>query len=415
MSRILLVHNFYQQRGGEDSVFSAEADLLRSHCHEVREYDEDNRRIDRLSCITVGLGTLWSTTSYKHLRTVLEEWRPDVAHFHNTFPLISPSAYWACRHAKVPVVQTLHNYRLACPVGTFFREGQVCEDCATHSLVRSVRHACYRQSRPMTAAVAANLLLHRFLRTWTTAVDCYIGLSEFSRNKFIQLGIPANKIAIKPNFAPIDPGVRTGEGSCAVYIGRLSVEKGLATLLAAWKQIGDIPLVLLGDGPLRETLRRQISLDNLNNVQLFGLAPADTVTTFLKKARFLVLPSVCYENFPLSMVEAYAAGVPVIASRLGALNELIVDGKTGLHFTAGDADDLRHKARILWVNSEQAIEMGHAARRLYESRYTKEKNYEMLMTIYRTVQAKHGSAHQSVATGAETFLGAEYTSGTPRA
>ena len=384
---ILVVHNAYQQSGGEDVVFQNEMELLRRSGNEVRDYRDDNRRINGMNFLRLGTETIWSESSRKRLSNVLREWHPDLAHFHNTFPLISPSAYSACRDFGVPVVQTLHNYRLLCPAATLFRDGHTCEECVAQSLWMSVRYGCYRHSRPATATVAAMLAIHRRKNTWLTMVDCFIALTEFSRNKFIDAGFPEQKLAVKPNFLLPDPGERSGAGGYALFLGRLSPEKGLNTLLSAWEKLSrQHTLRILGNGPLQAELQRLVSANELSNVQMFGAMPHDEAIKVIREARVLILPSVWYECFPMTLVESFACGVPVIASRLGAMAEIVDDGRTGLHFTAGDADDLAAKVEWAWNHPEEMARMGCAARAEYEAKYTAERNYAKLLEIYAGVQ-----------------------------
>lgn len=391
---ILLVHNSYQERGGEDAVVEAERDLLLSRGRNVLTFFRHNREIQTdgfFRAARLGWQTVWARDSHRDLRELIARERPDVAHFHNTLPLISPAAYYACREAGVPVVQTLHNYRLFCPAAIFFREGHVCEECVEHSLLRSVRYGCYRDSRAATTAVASMLAFHRARRTWTEIVDCYIALTEFSRQKFMAAGLPAEKIVVKPNFVDPDPGPRSGPGEFALFVGRLSEEKGLHTLFAAWKRLQNhIPLHIVGDGPLLEELDAQKSSAGLSSIIFRGrLSRVSSIET-IQRARFLVFPSECYENFPLAIAEAFACGVPVIASRLGAMAEIVADGRTGLLFTPGDAEDLAAKVEWAWAHRPEMDAMGRAARAEYEAKYTAARNYKLLMVVYNA--ARHGSA-----------------------
>ncbi len=385
--KVLLVHNRYQQRGGEDSVMQAEKALLSAAGHEVAEYSRHNDEIVNYGLwqkATLAPRTVWAWDSYRQLKTLLQTEKPDLAHFHNTFPLISPAAYEACREAGVPVVQTLHNYRLFCPAATFFRDGQVCEECVQHSLWRGIRYGCYRNSRPATATVALMLAVHRRRRTWTRQVDCYVALTEFSRRKFIEAGLPAERIVVKPNFVHPDPRARNDRGEYALFVGRLSPEKGLRTLLHAWQRLRDrVPLRIVGDGPLRSELEAGASCRGLSNISFEGRLPRDRTLKAMKGARFLVFPSEWYECFPVTIVEAFACGVPVVASRLGAMEEIVGDGRTGLHFTPGDSDDLAAKVEWAWTHPERMEEMGREARAEYEAKYTAERNYQMLMDIYK--------------------------------
>jgi len=387
--------------------------LLRAAGHRVVECIRDNAEIARYGLWekgTLGLRTVWAWDSYRDIRALIRREKPDVAHFHNTFPLISPAAYYACRDAGVPVVQTLHNYRLLCPAATFYRDGRVCEECVEHGLWRGLMHGCYRQSRAATAVTAAMLAVHRWLGTWSKMVDCYIALTEFARAKFIEGGLPAEKIVVKPNFVYPDPMARNQSsvisGQCsasgnpespipnpqppryALFVGRLSPEKGVRTLVAAWGRLNNrVPLEIVGDGPLRPELEACASRHGLSNVLFHGQRTTDYVLAALRRSRFLVFPSECYEGMPRTILEAFACGVPVIASRLGAMQEIVADGRTGLHFTAGDADDLAAKVEWAWTHPEEMRAMGRAARAEYEAKYTAERNYQLLLTIYERVLA----------------------------
>jgi glycosyltransferase involved in cell wall biosynthesis len=387
--KILLVHNTYQQPGGEDVVFNQERQLLEGAGHQVLTYCRSNSEIAGHSLFwrpSLAVKTIWAKDTRRNFAGLLRRERPDLVHVHNTFVMVSPSIYAACHEARVPVVQTLHNYRLLCPAAIFFRHGRVCEECFEHSLWRSVVHGCYRNSRAATSAVALMLAVHRWRRTWTRGVNCFIALSEFSRGKFIEGGIPAEKIALKPNFVYADPGCRGISGQYALFIGRLSPEKRVVTLLAAWQRLrAPIPLRIIGGGPEREFLEASAKQPGLSNVCFLGQLPRDEVISALKGARFLLFTSEWYENFPVSIAEAFACGVPVICSRLGAMQEIVADGRTGLHFTPGDAQDLAAKVEWAWTHPEEMAAMGRAARAEYEAKYTAERNYEMLMEIYEKV------------------------------
>jgi glycosyltransferase involved in cell wall biosynthesis len=390
--KILLIHNKYQQPGGEDVVFEQERRLLEAAGHEVATYCRSNDEINgysRTQRLALIKNTVSSDDSRREVLEVLRREEPEVVHIHNTFMMISPSVYGACREAQVPVVQTLHNYRLLCPAANFFREGQVCEECEDHGLWRGVQHGCYRGSRIATATVALMILVNRRRHTWIDGIDRFIALSGFARNKFIAGGLPGSKIEVKPNFVAPDPGERATGGGYAAFVGRLSEEKGLDTLVAAWSRLGNrIPLVIVGDGPVGDGLKRQAQEKGISSIDFRGRVPRADAQAIVKGASFLILPSECYENFPMGMVESFACGVPVIASRLGALQELIDDDRTGLHFAPGSPEDLADKVEWGWSHGERLREMGKEARREFENRYTAEKNYAMLMDIYKTTMAQ---------------------------
>ncbi len=386
---ILFVHNHYQQSGGEDAGVSQERDLLAARGHSIVEY---TRHSDEIvlnglgSRIRLGATALWSKRTYLELRSLLAKERPDVAHIHNTVPFISPSAYYACAEARIPVVQTLHNYRLLCPAGNLLRQGHVCEECMEHTLLRSVWHRCYKDSVSASSTIALMIASQRALGTWKNKVDCYIARTEFARTKFIEGGLPAEKIVVKPCFVHPDPGLRTGSGETALFVGRLSPEKGLRTLISAWEYLGGrLPLRIAGDGPLRAELEAEIERRRVVGVQMLGrLCGPDTLAE-MKRARFVVFPSEWYEGLPLTIAEAFACGVPVIASRIGSMIELVEDGRTGLHFTPGDARDLAAKVEWAWAHPGATEEMGLNARAEYEAKYTAEQNYAMMTKINQRV------------------------------
>ena len=384
---ILFVHNYYQRPGGEDAGVRQERDLLAAAGHRIVEYSRCSGEIALngiSSRIKLGAGALWSSRTHSELRSLIAKERPEVAYIHNTIPLISPSAYFACAEGRVPVIQTLHNFRFLCPAGTFLREGKICEECVTSSLFQSVRHGCYQESASASATLALMLTSQRVLGTWNQKVSCYIARTEFARKKFIEGGLPAERIAVKPCFVHPDPGEREGAGDTVLFLGRLSPEKGVRTLISAWERMnGSIPLRIAGDGPLREELEAEIKRRRIAGVGVLGRVPDAELLAEMKRARFLVLPSEWYEGLPLTIAEAFACGVPVVASRIGSMIELVEDGRTGLHFTPGDAEDLAAKVEWAWNHPEEMAAMGRAARAEYEAKYTGARNYEMLLEICR--------------------------------
>jgi glycosyltransferase involved in cell wall biosynthesis len=391
--KILLVHNTYQQPGGEDVVFDQERELLERTGHQVLTYRRSNSEIAGFSALKrlalVGR-IVWARDTRREIATLLHRQKPDLVHVHNTFLMVSPSIYSACKEAQIPVVQTLHNYRLYCPAANFYRDGHVCEECTEHNLWRGVYHGCYRESRAETAAVALMLEVHRLLGTWQKMVDCYVTLTESCRRRFIAAGLPEDRVLTKPNFIHPDPGGSAGSAKWALFVGRLSPEKGVRTLVAAWERVGcRIPALIIGDGPERAALEAQVNEERLCNISFQGRLTRSQTLAAMKEARFLVVPSQWYEGFPMSIVEAFACGIPVVCSRLGAMQELVTDGQTGLHFTAGDAEDLAAKVEWAWTHPKEMEEMGREARKEYETKYTAEKNYTLLMEIYQRAIATH--------------------------
>lgn len=390
--RILLVHNRYQQPGGEDMVFASEAALLMAHGHAVESLVFDNDAIgprrSALDAARLAATTIWSRHGHAAVRGAIRTFRPDVIHFHNTFPLISPAGYYAARAEGVPVVQTLHNFRLLCANGLFYRDGHICEDCLGKPVpLPGVVHACYRESRAMSGAAVAMLTTHRALHTWTRTVNRYIVLGEFARQKFIQGGLPAEKLAIKPNFVP-DPSVGDGGGNYALFVGRLSPEKGIGTLLQAWERLAaKIPLKIAGDGPLAgdvaDAARRLLGVEWLGR-----LSPA-AVTTAMQDATLLIFPSAWYEGgVPRTILESLAVGTPVVAPDLGSMGEIIRDGHTGMPFKGGDPADLARVVGDAFAHPAGLVRMRAQARAEFEARYTAEANYRMLMDIYSQVRAE---------------------------
>ena len=376
--RVLVAHNSYQMRGGEDAVVDAEVALLRSHGHAVTEYRRHNDELLDMRTLDAAVDTLWSRKTSHDVAALMAEARPDVIHVHNTFPLISPSLYWAAHRHCVPVVQTLHNFRLLCPQAMFLRDGKVCEDCLGHLPWRAVKHACYRESRAQSAALGSMLVMHRMLGTWQNKVARYIALNEFCRNKFVEGGLPADRIAVKPNFVDFEvPLARPRTGF--LFVGRLSPEKGTDVLANAASQISGLQLRVAGTGPA------EYALNGVPGVERLGALAEARVREEMSGAIALVLPSIWYENFPRTLVEAFACGLPVIASRIGALAELVEDGVTGLLFTSGDAPDLASKIRWALASPDKMAEMGRTARARFEEKYTPERNYVQLLEIYRAI------------------------------
>ncbi len=389
--KILLIHNFYQQAGGEDVVFRAEKELLLQKGNEVIEYTDHNERIKNSHPLTVLRDTLWSPGSYWKIKELLAHFQPEVVHCHNIFPLISPSVYDACAAQGIPVVQTLHNYRLFCLNALLFRQGKVCEDCVGKAFAYpGVVHGCYRESRARSAVVALMLSAHRLVKTWQKKVSRYIALTEFARQKFIAGGLPAEKIAVKPNFLAdnIEYLPHTGNPKKgALFVGRLSEEKGLRTLLQAFRQLPDVPLAIAGDGPLRQMVEAEALRGA--NIRYTGRLNKEEIMALMRQSAFLIFPSQWYEGFPMTIVEAFANGLPVIASRLGSMAEIISDGKTGLWFAPGDASDLLQKVKWAYEHLAEMRRMGVNARKEYEQKYTAEKNYQMLMGIYeKAIESK---------------------------
>jgi len=390
--KILHAHNYYIQPGGEDTAFSAEIALLRDHGHEVVEYVESNQRIKPRRRISLALQTVWSWETYHRLREVLRRERPDLVHFHNTFPLISPSGYSACRSLSIPVIQSLDNPRLLCPSANFFRAGKLCQDCLGKTPpLPAVRHRCYHNSFAQSALLAAMLAIHRWRRTWQTQVDAYLVATEFYRQKFIEGGLPAEKIFVKPHFLYQDPGNRPSDlpGGYALFVGRLDPEKGVGTLMTAWDRLPGIPLKIRGNGRMAAEVQAWLRGSGRANIEMIGHLAKKKLVGRMQGARFLVWPSEgYYETFGYAAVESFGCGVPVLTSRTGVQEETVRDGVTGLHFRPGDGEDLAVKAAWAWNHPAETAAMGRAARNEYENKFTGQAAYPRLMEIYtRTLDA----------------------------
>ena len=388
--RILLVHNEYVNKGGEDVVLANEAELLKSHGHEVRLATVSNKSIEGAAGqIRTALFTASSPFGAKWMRERLAETRPDVVHVHNFFPLLSPSIYATCNERGVPVVQTLHNYRTICSNAMLLRDDHPCELCVTGSPYQGVRYGCYRNpiaSLPLAYMIAK----HRSDGTWQRRVDRFIALTEFARSRFLAAGFPADKVVAKPNFVA-DPGeaaMPAGAGENVLFVGRLAPEKGIATMMRAWESL-DVPLAVAGDGPLRTLVEASRS----RHVKALGWKSGAEVAAEMACARFMVMPSEWYEGFPMTLVEAFSLGRPVLVSRLGSMAEVVEDGVTGLHVNPGDPADLAAKVRWACDHPDAIAEMGRNARAVYLARYTAERNYAMLMDIYeQAIRARKAAA-----------------------
>lgn len=377
--KLLLIHTHYQKLGGEDIVFSQEAELLQRQGHELKKLTFSNCDLNHFSKWRQATITIWNRNAYYRVREIIRTFIPDIVHVHNTFPLASPAIIDAIKDEGVPLVMTLHNFRLMCLNGLLFRERRVCEDCVGRLPVPGVIHRCYR-GRSGSSVVAIMLMLHRLLGTWKK-IDCYVALSQFAREKFIQSGISANKIVVKPNFLYPDPGAGKGEGRYAIFVGRLSVEKGVRTLLDAWVQLDNIPLKIIGEGPLEEELERN-TIQSMN-VEWLGQRPRNEVLELIGGASFLVFSSELYENFPMVLVEAFAKGTPVIAANIGSTAEIVESNRTGLFFNRGDASDLAKKVRWAWEHVDRLETMRRLARLEFEKKYSAEINYHILLRVYQ--------------------------------
>jgi glycosyltransferase involved in cell wall biosynthesis len=390
--KVLLVHNHYQEKGGEDSVVESERELLSDYGVEVKLLEANNDHIVGVRRKLITSATVfYNTRGVDQLNAAVAAFKPDVVHVHNWFPTLSPAIFGACKKKGVPVVHTLHNYRLLCVKASLYRDGSPCEDClGTTFRLPGIVHGCYRGSRPGSAAATAAMLTHWHRGTWHDAVDRFIALSEFARMKLIEGGLPAEKIDVKPNSLASDPGIRSGKGGYFAYVGRLTEEKGIMTLLDCWRLGPDLPkLFIVGTGPLQEHVHEAAS--SLCNVEWLGPRRGGNVLDIIGNAMALICPSLWYEGMPRVVIESMAVGTPVIASRLGTYLEMIDHGRCGMLFDPGRADALLACVRE-FIHSGASTEMRAQTRRQFESRYSSEQNIKRLVEIYERALSVHGKA-----------------------
>lgn len=392
--KVLLVHNFYRSSSpsGEDAVFHNEKTMLEKNGSEIIEYTKHSDVLagkGNIGLLKTSYEMAWSKKTYKELSKIIKETRPDIAHFHNTFPLISPSAYAACRDASVPVVQTLHNFRLICPGALLLRDSKPCESCLDGSLLPAFKYRCYRDSRLATAALIRMLLINRQKNTYTQLVDRYIALTNFAASRFIKSGFPSEKITVKSNFLPHSPATGTGEGEYAVYVGRLSPEKGVRTLVQAWQDINnDKKLIILGDGPSAGELKTLIDANNLN-IELGGYRNKQEILSIVADAAVQIIPSEWYEGFPMVVLEALSCGTPIIASDIGSLGEIIENNTFGFKFEAGNPTSLANTINDLFDmydnNKNAYLSFRNRAKDEFDDKYIEEINFKVLKHIYTQV------------------------------
>ena len=348
--RILICHNDYQTFGGESQYVAEEAKSLRGRGHEVSLLGADNSILAGYNFLQKVLffpRTIFNYRTYRTTIKMVKEFRPDVAQVHNVFPLLSPSVYWALFRSGIPIVQTLHNFRFVCPNGLFFTRGAVCERCKLGNYWSAIRLKCYRESYSLSALYAFTIWLHRGLGV-LNRITAFLTLSNFTRQKYIEAGVPDSKLYVRVQEFPPRSVEGGTQGEYALYIGRLSPEKGVETLVDAFLMDSSVKLKIAGNGPLFEILRTRVTAANAVNIEFLGFVNGNEKETVIRRARFLIVPSECYETLGLSVVEAYSYGKPVLAARIGALKEIVKEGVTGRFFQSGSKSDLLQKARLLF-------------------------------------------------------------------
>jgi glycosyltransferase involved in cell wall biosynthesis len=368
--------------GGEDASVEDEVRLLTARGHEVIRYTRHSGSIGDAPPLELAWRAVWNPQTYDEARALIVDERPDVVHCTNTFPLLSPSIYHAAKAEGVPVVQALRNYRLLCPSAVLFREGRICESCLGRRFAwPSIVHGCYHGNRMQTTVAAVTTAWHHLRGTWGDAVDLYYAPTEFARRRFVAAGMPAHRIGVKPNFVDPDPGLRENGGEYAVFVGRHAPEKGTATLVEAWRRL-DTPLSLrfVGDGPLTDEVVAATRVDP--RIEWLGPRSPSEVVEIMGNAALFVMPSLWYETFGRTIIEAFAVGTPVVATRLGAMAELVRDEETGLLAAPGDPVDFAGKIQRILDSATLRAELRAAARREYLEKYTANVNYRILMSLY---------------------------------
>ncbi|MCA9246793.1 MAG: glycosyltransferase family 4 protein [Planctomycetales bacterium] len=387
----LQMHNVPLSPGGADTVLDNEAEMLRLHGHRVVRYTISNDELAGMSKRQILQSALWNRRAVREVREMIAAQRPDVVHVHNTFPIMSPAVLRAAHQCGVPVLMTLHSYRLSCLNGLLYREGAICEKCVGKTLsLPGIARGCYKESRLASSVIAGALALHRTIGTYRRHVDAYLALSPFARQVLVRSGYPAERIHIKPNFVHPAAGQSDGGGGYALFVGRLTPEKGAATVIRAWRKIGSrLPIKFVGDGPLRGELQREAA--TADGVEFLGWKSKDEVADLLQRAKVVVFPSQWYEGLPMVILEAFSAGVPVVASDVGNFTDVIRPQATGLHFRTGDADDLAAQIEWLLANPTEFAAMGRQCHAEYLEKYCPEANYALYMQIVR--QACQSRSH----------------------
>jgi glycosyltransferase involved in cell wall biosynthesis len=382
--RVLQIHNYYQFPGGEDSVAAAERKLLADYGNEVYLFERHNQEIDKygsLRKLFLFFNPTWSFSAQREVARIVRSRKIDIVHLHNFFPLVSPSVLYACATAGVPVVYTLHNWRLLCANGILYRDGEACTKCIDKGVLQAIRHACYRRSTLQTVSVVLMQIVHRNLKTWQKLITLYVAPSEFVKEWFVKAGFPTGKIIVKPHFDYAEPKVLNGSGKYALFVGRLIKNKGIFELLEAWKSVA-FPLKVVGSGPDEAEVRHFVDKWNLGSVELCGQATSASVVDYIKESLFLIVPSLHHEAFAKVVIEAFACGIPVVGSRRPPLTELIDDGRNGLLFEAGAVGDICNKVKWLIGHELELNEMGIQAKNDFDVRFSAEENYRQLIDIY---------------------------------
>ena len=391
---IMLVHNRYVRAGGEDSVFETEKLVLLAHGHNVVEFLEDNRRLKDTGRIGALVPLIWSNAQGRRIAAFIEKERPDLVHAHNLYYRIGPVLYSVCKRKRLPVVQSLHNFRTGCINARLSRNGVSCEHCLNRRLRwPGMFKRCFQDSLLKSTALTLAMDMHRLLGTWRRQVDVFVALSEFARTRHIVCGIPEFLTVVKSNCLSADPGMGTGDGGYCLFVGRLDRDKGVEVLLDS---VASLPpgteLQVVGMGPMSGLV--EAACRQTPRVRWLGQQPRQEVFRLMQRAQLLLFPTLAYENFPVIIAEAYATGLPVVGSDLGATRELVQDGVTGALFPAGSSHDLAAAVTRLLADPPLLARMRRAARAEYERKYTPERCYADLMRIYALAAERNSAVHE---------------------
>lgn len=384
--KILLIHNYYQYRGGEDVYFDALTQLLKTKGHDVYTYTKNSNDLKTLGDrIYTAIGMFWSKAVEKEFIGIIEKFRPDITHFNNIYPLITPIAYNICRKLKIPIVQSVHNYRFICPKATLYRGGEICELCIKKRFYYpSILYGCYHNSRLASFILSSSFLFHHRIKRSFDNIDHFIFHSGFTRNYYLQnFDFLSSKTSMIPHFAAINEKRKkqiVKYKDYFLFVGRLSEEKGIIPLLNLFSVLPRLYLVVIGDGPLRKIILTKYS--RYRNIFIKYFLSQGEIFSFMKKALFTIIPSPCYETGSRAMIESFANRTPVLVPKRGMFINTVKDGETGLFFQPDNLRDLKEKIIYLWKNQDKIEIMRENVQKEYLSKYTPERHYNKLIRIY---------------------------------
>lgn len=381
---VLMVHNYYKISGGEDTVFANEKKMLEDRGHKVITYTRNNKEIDGfgfLKKLFLPFASIFNFKTYRDIKRIIKKEKIDIVHVHNTLSLVSPSVYYATKKKKVPVVQTIHNFRLLCPAATFYRNGKICEDCVSKGFKCAVKNKCYRNSKLQTLTVVWIQRIHRLFKIYKKIN--YICLTDFNKEKLLQHGqIKEKQVFVKPNFCKVNNTVipYNEREDYYVFVGRLEEIKGVKFLIECFhdNRLRNERLLLLGSGPLLQECKDYLITKNIGNITVLGQVSHENAVQIISKAKALILPTQVYEGFPMTIVEAFSVGTPVIGPDMGNVGNLIKYGVNGWKYKANDESD--------FINTILSFEKNVIeTTKLCVDEFSEEKNYIMLSNIYEEI------------------------------